>query len=567
MPAFVTKENDVSRASYCMSFLIRTATFAMNRKLFFLTLGFYLICGLSAGWAGGGLIGYWPLDGDVLDYSGKGNNGALLAGANFVPSPTGDRQVLQAAGMGLNEGHVRVALPSSYHPQDGAAGFKGSGSFWVIFDDKLPTTTRDITQEVLAHMPGIAHVYRQNNPKRNWMQTMVRHIDGEGALKNTWPVSSVNCVQHDGVWYHIAWTFHSNHVGEEGHFRWYINGRLDTEYNSTGLLASRTTNFRIGGSNNGYGCNAKIAEVRLYDRILTAEEVLELSRQKNFSPVGHYPTWWWQHGFVVDGVRTDDFAAVNQGQLKHVATQTASYLDQKLAVVGGAGASIGALVDSWAVPSDGGDDYAAINLGQLKFVSAKFYDRLNEVIFSQWPDSMNIDVATGYPWSSVGNGGDDYALANQGQLKFLFSWDPAIWLSADTNGDGLPDWLQQYMLSLNPNGDVDPNGDFDGDGISNIDEYQNGGLVIDFYNGAAGSYQIEVVGTGTVVGRPGDVADGSIQIIVRDSVGSPVVNAPLYLRPEVVTALLGIDAHGEAFTAPLLIFTDVSGMAVVYVKP
>lgn len=46
-----------------------------------------------------------------------------------MPNPTGDSFVLQNAGLELNEGHVRVALPANYHPKDGVAGFKGQARF------------------------------------------------------------------------------------------------------------------------------------------------------------------------------------------------------------------------------------------------------------------------------------------------------------------------------------------------------------------------------------------------------------------------------------------------------
>ena len=63
----------------------------------------------------------------------------------------------------------------------------------------------------------------------------------------------------------------------------------------------------------------------------------------------------------------DDYAAVNQGQLKQIARQASLEMESKLP--GGAGTNVLALIQGWETPGTNTDDYATVNLGQLKNVA------------------------------------------------------------------------------------------------------------------------------------------------------------------------------------------------------
>jgi hypothetical protein len=115
------------------------------------------------------------------------------------------------------------------------------------------------------------------------------------------------------------------------------------------------------------------------------------------------PAWWTTRGVLNSEATTDDYAAVNQGQVKHIAKQAYEEFEEKLP--GGAGTALDAI---WENPAAGTDDYTAINIGQLKNVAKPFYDRL-----------IAESVVSAYPW---GASTDDYALANIGQVKNLFSF-------------------------------------------------------------------------------------------------------------------------------------------------
>lgn len=165
------------------------------------------------------------------------------------------------------------------------------------------------------------------------------------------------------------------------------------------------------------------------------------------------PAWWTTPGVFNSGVSIDDYSVVNSGQLKNIATKARDEIQAKLrpspSVPGDAGVAIDNLIVSFSVA--GGDDYVAVNVGQVKTISRLFYDRLG----AGYPRA--------YPWSDNDPARDDYALANQGQVKNLFAFD----LGIDADADGLPDFCEMLIFgNLGHSGGVDE----DGDGLTNAQE-------------------------------------------------------------------------------------------------
>ncbi len=166
------------------------------------------------------------------------------------------------------------------------------------------------------------------------------------------------------------------------------------------------------------------------------------------------PSWWVSRGVLNTNASPNDFAAVNQGQVKNFASN--AYMEMQANLPGGAGSSIAALINSFSPTNN----YLPANIGQLKYVAKPFYDRL-----------IAVGYTTNYPWvgSSTTN---DYALANIGQLKNLFNWD----ITKDSVGDGIPDWWRQHYFG--GSGTTTDNTscatcDADSDGWSNLEEYLN----------------------------------------------------------------------------------------------
>lgn len=165
-----------------------------------------------------------------------------------------------------------------------------------------------------------------------------------------------------------------------------------------------------------------------------------------------YPTWWTARGVVAtNGTVQNDYAAVNTGQLKWVARGACDEIDARMPLGAGAGSNALAVVAAFSNTNN----YSVVNSGQLKAVAQPFYDRMIE-----------YSAATNYPWTAATGDDAHYAVINLGQLKNVFSFD----LLEDTDTDGLPDWWETHFF-----GDLDETGlgDFDGDGVSNLQEYQD----------------------------------------------------------------------------------------------
>lgn len=148
------------------------------------------------------------------------------------------------------------------------------------------------------------------------------------------------------------------------------------------------------------------------------------------------PPWWSQRSLLLSGAAADDFAILNQGQLKQFALAGLAELEERLTA--GAGPDLHALLNLWSrvdasgqrvpIASPLADDYAVVNVGQLRAVALPFRERLAESgIFL--PD----------PFDSTAP--DDYALANIGQAKQFFQVDLSAQkvegLSTKQDADGL----------------------------------------------------------------------------------------------------------------------------------
>ena len=130
------------------------------------------------------------------------------------------------------------------------------------------------------------------------------------------------------------------------------------------------------------------------------------------------PAWWSQRSVLLAGAVADDFAILNQGQLKQFALAGLGELEERL--TDGAGPELHALLNLWSTLDSSGqrvpiasqlaDDYAPVNIGQLKAIAVPFRERLAEA-----------GILLPDPFSTVSP--DDYALANIGQAKQFFQVD------------------------------------------------------------------------------------------------------------------------------------------------
>lgn len=124
------------------------------------------------------------------------------------------------------------------------------------------------------------------------------------------------------------------------------------------------------------------------------------------------PQWWAQRGVIAPDKARDDFAAINQGQLKNLAAKAVAEMNAKL--TGGAGTALNQQVASWSTNTAQADDFAGVNIGQAKAVARPVYERL-----------LAAGAITALPsWiTAPAASNQDFAAANIGQVKNLFAFE------------------------------------------------------------------------------------------------------------------------------------------------
>jgi hypothetical protein len=164
------------------------------------------------------------------------------------------------------------------------------------------------------------------------------------------------------------------------------------------------------------------------------------------------PQWWTSRGVLNPSATPNDYAPINQGQLKNLAVQAYQEMRADLPAyiwTNAASTNLTALTNHFSPTNN----YLPANLGQLKAVTAPFYETL-----------IAVGYATNYPWNSSTNAANDYAMANIGQAKNLFAFDPG--LDSDTNG--LPDWWEMKYFGHLGNSGLAANG------LTLLQDYQQG---------------------------------------------------------------------------------------------
>lgn len=173
------------------------------------------------------------------------------------------------------------------------------------------------------------------------------------------------------------------------------------------------------------------------------------------------PSWWGNRGVLVTNAVVNDYALVNQGQVKWMAEKAADEFDQYLP--GPANSNIHSLVESFTATNN----YLPANVGQVKNTSKPFHDRL-----------IDLGIETAYPWTEGStNPARDFAAANIGQLKFVFGFS----LAADYDLDEMPNWWEG-LYGLDPLDPSDAENDADSDGLTNLEECRAGTDPTDKYS-------------------------------------------------------------------------------------
>jgi chitinase len=164
-----------------------------------------------------------------------------------------------------------------------------------------------------------------------------------------------------------------------------------------------------------------------------------------------------------------------------------------------------------------------------------------------------------FVWSGFALG--DYSLTakaydNLGASAVSNSVLVSVTAIVDTDLNGLPDdWERTHFGNIG----VNPNADPDGDGLTNLQEFQQGTNPNDFYNGV--SAQVQLLNNGA----PG--ANDDLTIKVRKPDGTPWPGAPGVFQITAGGRYISATLGGPNYTSSVSVRTDAQGLARVYLEP
>jgi hypothetical protein len=217
--------------------------------------GVFVLLGICSASVRDGLIGYWPYDGDTLDYSGLGNHGTAFGNPTFVGGKVGS----------------------------GALDFDGND--YVTMDGVADDFTGD-------DVTMAAWIRTTTSSEGDWYslngtdgQDLVCILGGdirfyEGGWK---PAAGVTV--NDGAWHHIVATRENMYVNI------YVDGvhRSSASYTST-IRLDTGDRWSIAqewdGGNPSDFLTGTVDEVAMWNRALTSEEIAHLYNDGN----GNLPT-------------------------------------------------------------------------------------------------------------------------------------------------------------------------------------------------------------------------------------------------------------------------------------
>jgi glucose/arabinose dehydrogenase len=205
------------------------------------------------------LVGYWRFDEgtatSALDWSGVGNHGTVLGGATWTSGKFGG-----ALSFNGTSSYVRVLSNLNQW-----LGGSGSVAAWI--------KTAQSGQDTAWLAPGITGVQSDGNPN----DVFYGWINASGQIcvsAGDGPAAQSSATIHNNVWRHVVLTRNS----ASGQVQVYVDGALNAATSETGIKT--TPFFSIARIEDTAGSpayfNGSLDDVRIYKRVLTAQEVQNL---------------------------------------------------------------------------------------------------------------------------------------------------------------------------------------------------------------------------------------------------------------------------------------------------
>ncbi len=258
--------------------------------------GFAVYFGSDEGSLTDGLVGYWPMnssstvwDGtadEVIDASGNGNHGTAAGNASTTLGKFGNGGVFDGTGDYVDVGTSAFGIDESN---------EFTISVWAKFDNDLTD------YKYLIQRGGFTYPFVMRIDASERVNSGVR-IDGSTDILIANDSLSLN------TWYHIATTYKS------GERNIYINGQLKASDSPYGALDVGSYSTYIGNTpaDTADGFPGKIDEVRVYNRVLSPDEVRRLYEWAP-GPIAHWKFDEYSGTTVYDTSASSTYAGGNEG--------------------------------------------------------------------------------------------------------------------------------------------------------------------------------------------------------------------------------------------------------------
>lgn len=201
----------------------------------------------------GSNVGLWYLDGNGNDASGFDNHGTVHGAL-----PAGDNNGNPGLSLEFDgeDDHVRIPVNASLN-----------------FTEAM---TINLWFRVNEHPDREAFIISHGSWQNRWKVSIIPDHKVRWTVKRA---SATSDLDSDGTilanhWYNLTVTY------GEGQMKIYLDGELESSTNATGALLTSDIDLTIGQmlpGDNGYNFVGRINDVRIYNRVLSDEEIADLS--------------------------------------------------------------------------------------------------------------------------------------------------------------------------------------------------------------------------------------------------------------------------------------------------
>jgi hypothetical protein len=211
------------------------------------------------------LLAWWKLDqtsgNNAVDASGRGRAAQIKGSHRWLPAP------------GKLPGALEFDGATAYLDCEDAAEFDVGDRFSVAVWLKASSSGRkENSSQTLLAKGGAWQLTHTSNGTLNFLINGPR-IAGNDPARRPWPNLSGKLNLDEERWHHAAATYDGKKVAL------YIDGEEQSSAVASGPVSLTTAPLTIGGSSSGESLfNGAMADVRLYRRSISAEEVQKLYR-------------------------------------------------------------------------------------------------------------------------------------------------------------------------------------------------------------------------------------------------------------------------------------------------